>query len=97
MLEIILLIFLTRSIGKLAEKKGLRPTLWKWGTVLAWIVCEIIGANLFMSISHISPEELLMSPDMMLRFMFFSIFSAFGGFLIIRAMLTNKPDANQPL
>ena len=29
MLELIALIFLTREIGKIAEKKGLKPLTWK--------------------------------------------------------------------
>ena len=43
MLEIIALIFLTREIGKIATKKGLKPVTWKIYTVIAWIVSEIIG------------------------------------------------------
>lgn len=44
MLEIIALIFLTKEIGKLADKKGLKPITWKIYLVIGWIIAEIIGA-----------------------------------------------------
>ena len=43
MLEIIILIFLTREIGRLAHSKGLKSGTWKIYTVVGWIVLEIIG------------------------------------------------------
>lgn len=43
MLEIIVLIFLTKDIGKLASHKGLKPMTWKIYTVLGWIFGEILG------------------------------------------------------
>jgi hypothetical protein len=43
MLEIIILIFLTKEIGRLAFSKGLKPGTWKIYTVVAWIISEIIG------------------------------------------------------
>jgi hypothetical protein len=43
MLEIIALIFLTREIGRLAEKKGLKPITWKIYTVIGWLFSETIG------------------------------------------------------
>ncbi len=44
MIEIIILIFLTRDIGKLAGAKGLRPSTWKIYLVFGWIGSEVIGA-----------------------------------------------------
>ena len=43
MLEILALIYLTRSIGQLALNKGLKPGTWKLYTVLAWFAGEITG------------------------------------------------------
>lgn len=43
MLEIVALIFLTKDIGKLAARKGLKPSTWKIYLVLGWILSEIIG------------------------------------------------------
>lgn len=44
MLEIILLINLTKKIGLLADAKGLKAGTWKLYTVLAWFAGEVIGA-----------------------------------------------------
>ncbi|HEX4963609.1 MAG TPA: hypothetical protein VF173_22465 [Thermoanaerobaculia bacterium] len=46
MLEILVLIHLTRKNGGIAEKKGHRPGLYKLLTVLLWLGGEIIGAVL---------------------------------------------------
>ena len=43
MLEIILLIVLTRRIGEIVEAKGRRGGWYKLLTVVLWIGCEIIG------------------------------------------------------
>ena len=43
MLEIIALYFLCKKNGLLAAQKGLLPRTWKWYTVLAWLLTEIIG------------------------------------------------------
>lgn len=88
MLEIILLIFLTRNIGKIAIQKGEKPGVWKLLTVLLWIVCEIIGTFLAVILYGLTPDSIF-------SIIAFALFSAFGGYLIIRAILTNKPDAHQ--
>lgn len=44
MLEIILLIFLTRKIGEIVEEKGRKGTWYKVMTVVLWIGGEIVGA-----------------------------------------------------
>ena len=44
MLEIILLIFLTRRIGEIVEAKGRKGGLYKLMTVVLWIGCEVLGA-----------------------------------------------------
>lgn len=43
MIEIIILIFLTREIGRLAVSKGLKPLTWKVYNVLGWLTFECIG------------------------------------------------------
>jgi hypothetical protein len=40
MLEIIALVFLTRKIGDLAERKGLKKGWWKFYTVIAGLVVK---------------------------------------------------------
>jgi hypothetical protein len=85
MLEIIALIFLCKKNGALAIKKGLKPGTWKFITVLAWILAEITG----MIIGIIA---LGIAPDNILGLMGIGIASAFGGYLIVRAILEKKPD-----
>ena len=43
MLDLIVLFFLTREIGRLAFRKGLKPLTWKIYNVLAWLGAELIG------------------------------------------------------
>jgi len=43
MLEIVVLYFLTKEIGKLAESKGQKAFRWKLRTVVGWIASEIFG------------------------------------------------------
>jgi hypothetical protein len=43
MLDIIILILLMPKVRKLANRKGLKPTLWQVYTVLAWFGAELLG------------------------------------------------------
>lgn len=86
MLEIIALIWLTGIIGKLAERKGKKSGIWKLYTVLAWIGGEILGAVL---------AVLIMNSDDYLSLLPLAIMGAIGGYLIIRAILSNMPDKPQ--
>lgn len=84
MLEIIALIFLCRSNGSLAEKKGLKPTKWKIYTAVAWIVGEMLGAMIGFS---------MFGKTNLLGIMGIAVFCALGGYLFVRKTLENKPDA----
>ena len=86
MLEIIALIFLTRKIGLIAERKGLKPGTWKFYTVLAWFVAEIIGMVIGVSLFG---QELI-------PLMLFGLFCAFGGYLFIHSIISKKPDQFEP-
>jgi hypothetical protein len=44
MLEIILLIYLTRHVGEIVQAKGRRGGWYKLMTVLLWLGCEVVGA-----------------------------------------------------
>jgi hypothetical protein len=84
MLEIIALIFLCRSNGNLAAKKGLSPTRWKVYTAAAWLVCEMLGAIIGLS---------MFGKTNLLGIMGIAVFCALGGYLFVRKTLENKPDA----
>ncbi len=83
MIEIILLYFLTKSMGQLALKKGLPTGRWKFYTVIAWLIFEFFG--LIMGIAFFGTGNLL-------GLMAIGLASAFGGYLTIKYILENKPD-----
>lgn len=43
LIDLILLFFLTREIGRIAYRKGLKPVTWKIYNVLGWLGAELIG------------------------------------------------------
>ena len=81
MLEIIALIFLTRKIGDIAIRKGLKPGMWKLYTVLAWFGMEFTGGMIGMLIF----DDLLMA-------LLVAIPCAIGGYHIVKTILDKKPD-----
>ena len=83
MIEIILLFFLTKSIGELAAKKGLPSGRWKFIVVMAWIGFELIGMMIGMA---------LLGSGNLVGLMMFGLVAAFGGYLTVRYILENKPD-----
>jgi hypothetical protein len=82
MLEIVALILLTRHIGKIAQKKGLKPGTWKLYTVLCWIAGEITGMIIAM----------LLFGDDIVSIILTAIAGAVGGYLILKSVLEKKPD-----
>lgn len=83
MLEIVLLYFLAKNIGALAVKKGLPPLKWKLIMIGVWIVFEFTG--LIFGVAFFGTGNI---PGLMI----FGIACAFGGYLLIRYILENKPD-----
>ena len=83
MLEIIALIFLTRTIGNLAERKGLKKGWWKFYTVIAWFGAEVLG--IVLSIIIFQTEEIL-------GLVFLGYAFAVASYFILKAVLSRKPD-----
>jgi hypothetical protein len=83
MLEVIALIFLTREIGRLADKKGLRPPTWKLYTVLAWIAGEFVGAVI---------GVLIFGAENLFSVILVAIAGAITGYVLIKANLSKRPD-----
>lgn len=83
MLEIIALIFLTREIGRLAAKKGLRSSTWKIYLVAGWILSEIIG--FVVGLAFFGLNNLF--SVMMVGFAF-----AFGSYFFLHNKLEKYPD-----
>jgi hypothetical protein len=83
MLEIIALVFLTREIGRLAIKKGLKPISWKIYTIAGWILSEILG--LMVGI-------MIFGEDNLFSVMMIGIAFAITSYFIIKAQLNKMPD-----
>lgn len=83
MLEIILLIFLTKAIGKLAESKGVKPSTWKIYTVFGWIISEIFG---------IIVGVLIFGQDNLFSIILVGLAFAFTSYFFIRSQLNKLPD-----
>ena len=83
MLEIIVLIFLTRDIGRLAAKKGVKPSTWKIYTVFAWIISEIVG---------IVVGVMIFGQDNLFSIILVGIAFAVTSYFIIKAQLNKLPD-----
>ena len=87
MIDIIALIFLCISNGKLAAKKGLKPLTWKIYTVIAWLITEMIGLSIGFSMFDKTTIPGIIGACSV------ALFCAFGGYLFVRKTLENKPDA----
>jgi len=83
MLEIIALIFLTKEIGKIAAKKGLKPITWKIYTIVAWLVSEIVGVFV---------GALIFSSDNIVSIILVGLMFAITSYFIIKAQLNKFPD-----
>ena len=84
MLDIIALVLLTRNIGALALKKGLKSGTWKLYTVLAWFGGEIVGIVLGL---------LAFGQDGIGGAILLGLGGAVASYFIIRANLSKRPDA----
>ncbi|MBL0146928.1 MAG: hypothetical protein IPP48_15615 [Chitinophagaceae bacterium] len=84
MLEIIALIFLTKNIGNLAQRKGLKPGTWKLYTVLAWFGAEILGALL--GIVAFGSDNIVVA-------VLLGLGCAIGSYFVLKANLDKRPDA----
>lgn len=83
MIDIIILIFAAIHIGKIATRKGLKPGLWRFYTVIAWLAAEFAGiiiGVMFFGIDNLMPTILL------------AIGAAAGSYFILKANLENRPD-----
>jgi hypothetical protein len=82
-LDLIVLFFLAREIGRLASRKGFKPATWRLYTVVAWIITEIIGLLVGFTIFE---KNNLFSIGMT------GIAFAITSYFIIKAQLNKFPD-----
>lgn len=83
MIEIIILVFLSIKIGKMAKKKSLKRNTWIFYTVLSWIGGEIIGVIVGFAI---------FDKTNIISIMLMGIAGAIGGYFIIKHQLNKIPD-----
>ena len=88
MLEILALIFLTKNIGALAVKKGLKPGTWKLYTVLLWFGAEIGG--IIIGVGSFGTESYL--PAIVI-----GLGCAITSYFILRSSLSRKPDVDDDI
>ncbi len=85
MIEIIILIFLTKEIGKLALSKGLKPATWKIYNVLGWLVFECIG---------LLAGLVIFGKDNLISVNLIGITFAVTSYFFIKSRLNKLPDHN---
>jgi len=85
MIEILVLIFLTRDIGRLAQRKGLNKNKWKLYSVLTWLGLEILG--IITGIALFGSGNLVSIVLMGLTF-------ASASYFILKAQINKRPDSD---
>ncbi|MEO5984657.1 MAG: hypothetical protein ABIP80_04080 [Ferruginibacter sp.] len=85
MIEILVLIFLTRDIGRLAVQKGLNKNRWKLYTVMGWVGLELLGILIGL---------LIFGPDNLFSVGLVALGFAFTSYVIVKASLTKRPDSS---
>lgn len=83
MIEIIVLIFLARDIGKLAASKGLKPSTWQIYLVISWIFTEMTGILL---------GVMLFGRDNIVTVFLIAIGFAFSSYFLLYSRLNKYPD-----
>ena len=83
MIEIIVLIFLTREIGRIAEKKGLKKIKWKVILVSLWLLLEFAG---------VITGLLIFSPDNLFSIAMVGLMFASTSYFIVKGYLLKLPD-----
>ncbi len=85
MIEIIILIFLTREIGRLAFSKGLKPAIWKIYNVLGWLTFECIGLVVGL---------MIFGKNNLISINLIGIAFAVTSYFLIKSRLNKLPDHN---
>ncbi len=83
MLDLILLFFLTKEIGRLAFRKGLKPLTWKIYNVSGWLGAELIGIIIGAAIFGL---------DNLVSVQLIAFAFAITSYFIIKAHLNKLPD-----
>ena len=96
-MDLIILYFLCKKIGKIALAKGLNAGRWKLYTALSFLGAEIFGLNFgfatfgngnLADLTKLAKED----PAGVAGIAALGLICAFGGYLIVKANLDKKPD-----
>lgn len=82
-LDLIVLFFLTREIGRIAFRKGLKPVSWKIYNVVGWLGAELIGILIGI---------MVFGADNLVSVQLFAFAFAITSYFIIKAQLNKLPD-----
>lgn len=83
-MDIIILIFLARDIGRIARSKGLRPSTWRIYLVIGWITMEIFGLGIGLW---------LFGKDNLVSVGLVALGAALSSYFTLRSVLYKYPDA----
>jgi hypothetical protein len=83
MLDLIILYFLTKEIGKIATQKGLKPITWKIYTIVAWIASELVG---------LVAGVMIFGADNIISIILVGFTFAITSYFLIKAQLNRLPD-----
>ena len=88
MLDLIILIFLTREIGRLASRKGLKVLTWRIYNVTGWLLFEIIGIIAGLAI---------FGKDNFFSINLVGFAFAITSYFLIKARLNKLPDVDEDI
>lgn len=83
MLEIFLLIYLSKKLGKVAQDKGHKPGMYKFLTFLLWFIFEFSGFVI---------GFIVLGEDNIFGAFVFGLVGAGFGYLIVHYWVNNLPD-----
>jgi L-asparagine transporter-like permease len=85
MIDLIVLFFLTKEIGKLSLQKGVNPLTWKIYTIVSWLISEILGFIVAL---------MIFEKDNIISIVLVGFLFAITSYFIIKAQLNKLPDQN---
>lgn len=83
MIELIAIYLISKNIAGIAQEKGYSKGLWRFLTILSWVICEIIGIIFGLIVFGLKGGFLIY---------ICAIIGALLGVFIVRKIIDGKPD-----
>jgi hypothetical protein len=99
MVDIVLLYFLVKHIGKLAEQKGQPTSTWKIFTILGWVIGGMFGLYAGLLYVNLPNFTQLLKPQFSMLLLQVMLFYFVGGltiYFLLRGLLQRMPDQTPP-